>query len=192
MGDDSRRGWIAPFACGPVASEAVMASGRTERLRRTNFWHELLALRDRQREARKSAIQVVKGSELPQELNPQGLMRWYLHPSITDTMLTTLLFFEQEIAPGSRSGRYKFQGEQVMYILEGRGYTLLDGVKYRWEAGDVLNLPIRKKGIVVQHVNEDPAKPARFIAAEPNFLHCTGVDRGSGFEQIEDAPEYRR
>jgi quercetin dioxygenase-like cupin family protein len=169
-----------------------MTSERSQRLSETNYWDELLALRDRQRANRKSAIQVVKGSELPQEVNRQGLMRWYLHPSITDTTLTTLMFFEQEIPPGSRSGRVKFQGEQVIYILEGKGYTLIDGVKHHWEAGDVLNLPIRKPGIIVQHVNEDPAKPAKFVAAEPNFFACTGVDRGSGFEQIEEAPEYRR
>jgi hypothetical protein len=169
-----------------------MTSERSQRLSETNYWDELLALRDRQRANRKSAIQVVKGSELPQEVNRQGLMRWYLHPSITDTTLTTLMFFEQEIPPGSRSGRVKFQGEQVIYILEGKGYTLIDGVKHHWEAGDVLNLPIRKPGIIVQHVNEDPVKPAKFVAAEPNFFACTGVDRGSGFEQIEEAPEYRR
>ncbi len=55
-----------------------------------------------------------------------------------------------------------------------------------------LNLPLRKLGIIVQHVNEDPNLPARFVAAEPNLFACTGVDRGSGFEQIEDAPEYHR
>lgn len=168
-----------------------MSTGRGEKLQGKNFWGDLLALRDKQREARKTAVQVVRGDELPQEINQQGLMRWYLHPSIDDTVLTTLIFFEQEIPPGSRSGRYKFQGEQVIYILEGQGYTSLDGVKHHWVAGDVLNLPIRKKGIIVQHVNTDPDKPAKFIAAEPNFVHCTGVDRGSGFEQIEEAPEFR-
>ena len=169
-----------------------MSDDRTERLANTNFWDELLAMRDRQREQRKSAIQVIKGSKLPQEVNRQGLMRWYMHPAIADTVLTTHLFFEQEIPPGSRSGRLKFQGEQIMYILEGRGYTLIDGVKHSWKAGDVVNLPLRKKGIVIQHVNEDPDQPVKFVAAEPNFFACTGVDRGSGFEQIEDAPEYRR
>ena len=53
------------------------------------------------------------------------------------------MFFQQEIPPGSRSGRLKFQGGQVIMILEGRGYTLVDGVKHTWEAGDVLNLPLR-------------------------------------------------
>jgi quercetin dioxygenase-like cupin family protein len=169
-----------------------MTSERSKRLSETNYWDELLALRDRQRANRKTAMQVVKGSELPQEVNKQGLMRWYLHPSITDTTLTTLMFYEQEIPPGSRSGKFKFQGEQVIYILEGKGYTLVDGVKHHWEAGDVLNLPIRKPGIIVQHVNEDPLVPAKFVATEPNYFACTGVDRGSGFEQIEEAPEYRR
>jgi len=165
---------------------------RKQRLASTNFWDELLALRDRQRENRKNGLMVIKGSKLPQETNRQGLMRWYLHPSIEDTILTTHMFFEQEIPPGSRSGRLKFQGEQVIYILEGKGYTLIDGVKHHWNAGDVLNLPLRKPGIIVQHVNEDPDKPAKFVAAEPNFVHTTSVDRGSGFEQIEDAPEYKR
>jgi hypothetical protein len=170
----------------------VMAEERKQRLAQTNFWDEILKLRDQQRAQRKNGLMVIKGSELPQETNRQGLMRWYLHPSITDTVLNTHIFFEQEIPPGSRSGMLKFQGEQVMYILEGKGYTLIDGVKHHWEAGDVLNLPLRKQGIIVQHVNEDPDKPAKFVAAEPNLYHTTSVDRGSGFEQIEDAPEYRR
>ena len=54
-----------------------------------------------------------------------------------------MIFFQQEIPPGSRSGRIKFQGGQVILILEGKGYTLIDGVKHTWEAGDVLNLPLR-------------------------------------------------
>jgi hypothetical protein len=117
-------------------------------------------------------------------------MRWYMHPAIKDTVLSTFMFFEQEIPPGSRSGRLRFQGGQVMIILEGRGYTVLDGVKHFWEKDDVVNLPIRGPGIVVQHFNLDPKMPAKFVAVEPNWFACTTVDRGSGFEQMEDAPEY--
>jgi hypothetical protein len=51
-------------------------SERTARLAQTNYWNELVALRDRQREQRKSAIQVVRLSELPLESNaPTSLMR---------------------------------------------------------------------------------------------------------------------
>jgi gentisate 1,2-dioxygenase len=168
-----------------------MESPRTKKLSQRHLWDELLKMRDEQREHRKTAVQVVKRSELPLESNRQGLMRWYMHPAVKDTILSTLMFFEQEIPPGSRSGRLKFQGGQVMYILQGKGYTLIDGVKHAWEAGDVVNLPLRRDGIIIQHVNDDPAVPVRLLACEPNLFDCTGVDRGSGFEQIEDAPEYK-
>src|SRR6266704_4359491 len=125
------------------------------------------------------------------EVSRHGLMRWYLHPAIKDACLSVLLFYQQEIPPGSRSGRLKFQGGQVMLITEGRGYTVIDGVKHPWKAGDVLNLPLRADGIIVQHFNTDPQNPAKFVAAEPNWLEGVTVDRGCGFEQLEEAPEYR-
>ena len=165
---------------------------RKAKLAEHNFYDELLALRDSQRERIRHGIQVIKEADLPLETNRQGLMRWYLHPSIKDTSLATLLFFQQEIPPGSRSGRIKFQGGQVIMILEGRGYTLVDGVKPPWKAGDVVNLPLRADGIVVQHFNADPDHPAKFVATEPNWVEGVSVDRGCGFEQLEDAPEYRR
>ena len=169
-----------------------MTSERTARLAEINCWEETLRLRDRQRELRKTAVQIVRGAELPQENNAQGLMRWYLHPAITDTVLSSMLIYQQELPPGGRSGMLQFQGGQVIYIIEGRGHTLVDGVKHPWQAEDVLNLPLRKDGIVVQHVNDDPDRPAKFLAVEPNLLECTGVDRGCGFEQISPSSDYRR
>ena len=168
-----------------------MATDRKAKLAEMNHWEELLKLRDRQRAQTRNGIQVIKEAELPQEVSRHGLLRWYLHPAIKDTCLSVLLFYQQEIPPGSRSGRLKFQGGQVMMITEGRGYTTIDGVKHPWKAGDVLNLPLRADGIIVQHFNADPSNPAKFVAAEPNWLECVTVDRGCGFEQLEDAPEYR-
>jgi len=169
-----------------------MATDRKSKLAEVNYWDELFALRDRQRAQTRNAIQVIKEKELPLETNRQGLMRWYLHPEIKDTALSVYLFFQQEIPPGSRSGRLKFQGGQVMMILEGTGYTVIDGVKHPWQAGDVVNLPLRSEGLIVQHFNSDPNKPAKFVAVEPSWFESTSVDRGCGFEQLEDAPEYRR
>src|ERR1700761_6982414 len=130
-----------------------MPNERTARLAETNFWDELIALRDRQRADLDGALQVINEEDLPLEVNRQGLMRWYMHPSIRDTVLSTVMFFEQEIPPGSRSGRLKFQGNQIIMVLEGTGYTMLDGVKHPWKAGDVINLPLRANGIIVQHFN---------------------------------------
>jgi hypothetical protein len=168
-----------------------MTTDRKSKLAEVNHWDELIKLRDRQREQTRNGIQVIKEAELPQEVSRHGLLRWYLHPAIKDTCLSVLLFYQQEIPPGSRSGRLKFQGGQVMMITEGRGYTTIDGVKHPWKAGDVLNLPLRADGIIVQHFNADSNNPAKFVAVEPNWLEGVTVDRGCGFEQLEDAPEYR-
>ena len=167
-------------------------SDRKAKLAEKNHWDELLTIRDEQRERARSGLQVIKEKDLPLEVNRQGLMRWYLHPSIKDTVLQTMMFYQQEIPPGSRSGRLKCQGGQVLMILDGKGYTLIDGVKHEWVAGDVVNMPLRDGGLVVQHFNSDPDAVARFVSVEPNWIDCASVDRGSGFEQIEDAPEYRR
>ena len=165
---------------------------QTRRPTTHSLYSELIRLRDEDRNRRVRGLTVVKGSLLSWEKNPQGIMKWYLHPSKEDTAIQSLLIFLQEIPPGSKSGIQKYQGGVVIYILEGRGYTNIDGEKYAWEAGDVVQLPLRPKGIVYQHVNTDRQSPVRFIACEPNYVHALGVDRGSGFEQILPSPDYPR
>jgi gentisate 1,2-dioxygenase len=164
--------------------------GRKEVLAERNLFEELLALRDKQRKQRQGAIVVVHGEELPWEVNRQGRMRWYVHPALEDVALQTLMFYVQEIPPGSRSGRQLVQGGHVMYVWEGRGYTEVAGKRHEWEAGDLINLPLVGEGLEVQHFNADPENRALLVAAQPNFSKMIGVDMGSGFEQLENAPEY--
>jgi len=164
---------------------------RTEKLRSLNLYDELIKLRDEQRERKKRAVFLVKGDEIPWELNPQGKMKWYLHPAIDDTVIYTLIVYLQEIPPGSSSGRQKCQGGAIAYVVEGKGHTVIDDVVYDWDADDLVQLPIRPDGIVYQHFNDHPNKPAVLICAEPNLVHSLGVDRGSGFEQLSPAPEYK-
>jgi gentisate 1,2-dioxygenase len=162
---------------------------RKDALAQTNHWDELLKLRDRQREQYSGGLQVIERDELPEETSGLGLLRWYLHPAIKDTCLSTLMFYEQAIPAGSRSGRLQFQGGQVMMIIEGQGYTMIDGVRHAWSAGDIVNIPLRSDGLIVQHFNTTPDGQARFVVAEPNWFDCVGVDRGCGFELLEPAPE---
>jgi gentisate 1,2-dioxygenase len=135
-------------------------------------------------------IIIVKGAKREQENSAMGLLRWYMHPAMQNNALQTMNFYEQELPPGSRSGRLQFQGGQVLFILQGRGHTLVDGVKHPWEAGDVLNLPLRRDGIVVQHINGDSENPAKFVVVEPNLLQAATVDRGAGFELLEASPDF--
>jgi gentisate 1,2-dioxygenase len=80
-------------------------------------------------------------------------------------------------------------GGQVIYVIQGRGYTMLDDDRHDWEAEDVINIPIRQEGVDVQHVNLDPVEPVILIQAELNLVDLLGVDRGSMLEQVEKAPE---
>src|SRR5579875_2251844 len=87
-------------------------STRTERLAQKNYWNALFELRDRQRAERGSGVQVIKESELPVEINRQGIMRWYMHPEITDTVLSTYLCFQQEIPPGAARDASSFRADR--------------------------------------------------------------------------------
>lgn len=155
------------------------------------LYDALIKRRDAERERTQRSIFVISGADLPVENTPQGLLRWYMHPDKPDTAHMAEIFYAQEIPPGSRSGRQKSQGGMVIFFSHGRGYTMMEGIRYDWEAGDLLQLPYREEGVVVQHFNASETEPAGLVAAEPNLVAALGVDRGAGFEQLAPAPEYR-
>jgi len=154
-----------------------------------NLFDRILEIRDQQREQKKTGRVIVPFKDLPWEENRQGKMKWYMHPDIKNNSLNQFLFWVQEIPPGGRTGKQQSQGGQVGFIWRGKGYTLIDGVRHEWEKDDLLNLPVRTNGIVVQHVNTDLKEVARIMFIEPNLAFALGIDRGSGFEQLEDAPK---
>lgn len=156
-----------------------------------NLLEVLFQVRDEWRQRMANAITVVRGRKLSWEFNRQGKMKWYLHPALTDRAIRSLVIFMQEIPPLSRTGKQRHQGGLVHYILEGRGHTILNGEKHEWEAGDFVVLPTLPDGVEYQHFNTDPDKPVLFIAAQANLFDALGVDMGSGFEQLEDAPQYQ-
>ena len=169
------------------ADEPMGAPGAS---RSENLLDWLYDLRDRQRKQRSKSAWLIKGKDLPWEQNRQGKMKWYLHPALDDACIRSMIFFQQEIPPGGRTGVQMTPGGSVIYIMKGRGYTLLDGVRHDWVAEDVVNLPIRTRGVAVQHVNVDLEEPVVFISADINLVDMLGVDRGAEFDQVEDAPDY--
>jgi gentisate 1,2-dioxygenase len=158
--------------------------------RSENLLEWLYQLRDYQREHQRNGAWLIKGKDLPWERNRQGKMKWFLHPALDNTSIRSMLFLMQEIPPGGKSGVQKTPGGQVLYVISGRGYTLLDGERFDWEAEDVVNIPIRANGVRVQHVNIDRREPVVFVQAEINLMDMLGVDRGSELEQVENAPDY--
>lgn len=155
----------------------------------TDLFEELVALRDTHRDWMRTARCLVKESETPQQLTRWGLIRWYLHPSVTDTASRALMVWVMEIPGHSRSGRLQCQGGHLYFVWQGEGYTVLDGVQHRWAADCLVNIPLRPGGVVYQHFNVS-TEPVRLIGVTANFFDALTVDAGSTFELLEPCPEW--
>lgn len=117
----------------------------------------------------------------------QGRMFYYLNgQAYTDTPLQDWRVFTQDIQ--THSGKHRHQGGFIIYIIEGRGYSVVDGERVDWEGGDLFLLPIKKGGIEHQHFNLDPGKGCRWIAFcyMPIFDHLA-----SEFTQMQVSPLYQ-
>lgn len=150
---------------------------------------QLLDLRDHQREERGNGLTVIRGDEAPWEQSPIGAVKWFTHPLLRDRAISSLMIYEQKLPPGGRGARMQYPGGMVVYVIEGHGHTVIDGQVFPWVKDTVIQLPLRPDGIVYQHVNDDPEHQARLLCAEPNTVDSLGVDRGSGFEILEKAPD---
>lgn len=153
--------------------------------------HDLFLRRNQWRERMGKARWIIKEKDQPLETNPMGIYRWYIHPSFDDVAMKAILYWVHEIPPGSCSGKQKFQGGRIHFVLEGRGYSLINGIKYEWGPEDLIISPIISGGVVVQHFNSNANNPVRLACAEPNWYDILGVDMASGFEQLEDCPEWK-
>ncbi len=145
-------------------------------------------MRDEFRQRNINGLKVVRGKNLPWETNAQGKMQWYVHPRKPDTCTKTFVLYVQEIPPGGRSGKQRVPGGIAHVVLSGRMTAVVDGKSYECEELDCIALPIKHRGVEYQFFNPDPDRPCRFIAGSPNFYEILGVDMGSEFEQLEEAP----
>ena len=110
----------------------------------------------------KEGKRVVKFKDIPWEQARQGLLKYYCSPATRDIAAPGWGVFQHRIV--KHSGKHIHQGGIVIYALAGEGYTVVDGVRYDWKAGDLLVLPIKPGGVEHQHFNKDPDKPAHWVA----------------------------
>ena len=129
---------------------------------------------------------VCKFDECPQTLTRQGRLRTYLGLTVKDTPLQGWVVFTHEIR--TMSGKHRHQGGLVIYVIDGTGYSVVDGERIDWEKGDLVLLPLRKNGVEHQHFNTNSEKPALWMA----FIHRGIQDFvASEMTQTEVSPEYK-
>ncbi len=153
-------------------------------------------LGDRERE--RGRKKVIKPEDMPWEDCAQGRLKHICNAGM-DVRVNSVDAYMQEIAPGSRSGKHRHMADEILYVLEGKGYDLHWDVdtalettyqwkvadkpsRWDWEEGDLVWIP---PNTVHQHFNADPARPARFISAQNRMFKHMGYD---DVEQIEAAP----
>ncbi|MGR3177413.1 MAG: cupin domain-containing protein [Candidatus Anammoxibacter sp.] len=66
------------------------------------------------------------------------------------------------IKKGSNDRKHRHYYETLMFILDGRGHSVIEGEKVEWEAGDALHIPPWSWH---QHFNGDPEREIRYLAA---------------------------
>jgi len=159
-----------------------------ERERPTQSAYEVAVTYDKERTERQTVGRVVlRLEDCPQEQTRQGLLRPYLDPFLLpDTPLQHWAVFTHEIH--TKSGKHRHQGGLVIYVIDGKGYSVINGERVDWEKGDLVLLPLEKGGVEHQHFNSDPAHPALWIA----FIHFPLRDYvASEMTQLETAVDYR-
>ena len=133
---------------------------------------------------------LIKGKQIPFKISRQGISRWYVTdvpPSPPDAVHYNWTLFVQQIPAGARSGRHVHQGGLNIFVIKGKGYTVIDGVRHDWSTGDLLALPIKKGGVEHQHFNTSD-KPYRWLAL---IYNPYGKVMGRKLEQKELNPFWK-
>lgn len=140
------------------------------------------------REQREKGKVVLKGDEIVLEEGKQGLHRPFVNPNNWDDVVAPgWLIFIMELA--THSGKHKHQGGICLFVLEGKGHTVVDGVRYNWEKGDCIMLPLKPGGVEHQHFNDNPHGPSRWMCFDFVPLHVmAGMDETI---QIELNPDWK-
>ena len=115
----------------------------------------------------RSIPRVIKGKDIKFDDGPQHYSRHYMEPK--DGLTQTLHIHLEEYAPGGKTSKHGHVNEAAFYILDGKGYEIHDGIRYDWQAGDVV---IVHNNCVHQHFNAERAKPARALVlkTKPMYL----------------------
>lgn len=71
-----------------------------------------------------------------------------------------------ELPPGAHNKKHRHMNEAIIYILFGRGHSIVHDdhgreMRIDWAEGDIFSPPLNWWH---QHFNDDPAKPARYLA----------------------------
>ncbi len=96
--------------------------------------------------------------------------------SISDIPSYTIGVDITTIGPSSNDRKHRHYYETIIFVLEGRGYSIVEDDRVEWEAGDALHIPPWARH---QHFNTDPDKEVKFLSGTnaPLLQSVGDIDR---------------
>ena len=167
--------------------------------KQATFYQDALE-RAKQREARLAPlVHVIKPEIMPWEECVHGKLKHVINDQMP-VLSKNIDAYIQEIPANGHSGKHRHMAEEVVFVLEGKGYDLHWDVEMRltekyewdiaseprqfeWEAGDLICIPVNT---VHQHFNNDPECSARIISMTNNLYKFLDLE---DLEQLESASE---
>ncbi len=161
-----------------------------------NFYAEALKVSSEFRSDYDNRLNVVKSSQMPLERSPDGLIRHIINERL-NTKECCLDMYMQIIEPGKATGKSRHLSEEVMYVIEGKGYDLHWDVrfdcdhemeftwddepkKFEWSQGDFIYIP----PYCTHKRFSTGEETARSVVVNSRILKPMGFD---WFEQLERA-----
>lgn len=143
---------------------------------------------------------VVRQEDTVWETTPMGRVRVLNSPDRTDLRQFSVDVFELDIPAGSRSGKHWKMADEILYVLDGEGYSLHWEVqeeiaekyyarvaktptRHEVKKGDTLYVP---QNTIAVHYAAD-GTPLRMLSAQNRMFKHLGYDKVHFFE---NAPEY--
>jgi quercetin dioxygenase-like cupin family protein len=147
-----------------------------------------------------SRKKVVTPADTTWETTPLGRVRVISDRTRDDVRVFSVDVFELAIPAGSRSGRHWKMADEVLYVLEGEGYSLHwevqaeiadryyarianEPTRHDFTTGDTVYVP---QNTVAQHFAAD-GSPVRLLSAQNRVFKHLGYDTVS---YLEGAPDY--
>jgi len=143
------------------------------------------------REHAKNGKIVIRAKDLPWRQGRQGYSKRYLNwhkvadGAVLEAATQGWTCFIQHVK--THSGKHRHQGGIQLFVLEGEGYTTVNGKKVDWEKWDLIILPVQPNGCEHQHFNKSPGTPAKWMAFR---YHPFSEVLGNMFEHVEDSPDW--
>jgi gentisate 1,2-dioxygenase len=103
----------------------------------------------------------------------------YVNPHTGGPVLPTMACTAQLLRPGVHTQAHRQASSSVYLVIQGQGWSVIDGKRYAWEQGDVFAVP---SWACHEHVNaSDTQAAALFAFTDRPVLQALGLYREEGY-----------